>query len=220
MIMVRESYQELKGRYETFFLPNLQLRILLGKFTSIQMIMNKRFSLPIFFVLLNLNVMAEDNFAQQTIDLGVVVTDLEKSLKFYKEVVGFSEREGFDVTGKFPKQVGLTDGTPLSIRVLTLGEEEAATKLKLMQVDAKKPTRTIKQPFIHTVSGFSYLTIFVKDVDQVLARAKKYGYEPYAKSPQTLPEGLPQDICLLMLKDPDGNFVEIVGPNTADLKKK
>ena len=55
--------------------------------------------------------MAEDNFAQQTIDLGVVVTDLEKSLKFYKEVVGFSEREGFDVTGKFPKQVGLTDGS-------------------------------------------------------------------------------------------------------------
>ena len=39
-----------------------------------------------------------------------------------------------------------------------------------------------------------------------------------AESPQILPKGLPQDICLLMLKDPDGNFVEIVGPLTSTLK--
>ena len=64
----------------------------------------------------------------------------------------------------------------------------------------------------------SYLTIFVTDVDAVLERAKKAGLKPYAKSPQRLPEGLPQDVCLLMLKDPDGNFVEIVGPLTKKLK--
>ncbi|MGA1101562.1 MAG: hypothetical protein ACO3VB_07320, partial [Opitutales bacterium] len=50
--------------------------------------------------------------------------------------------------------------------------------------------------------------------------AKKNGYEAYAKSPKILPKGFPQDLCLLMLKDPDGNFVEIVGPNTRALKKK
>ena len=54
-------------------------------------------------------------------------------------------------------------------------------------------------------------------MDLVLKNAKQKGYKPYAKSPQTLPDGLPQDICLLMLKDPDGNFVEIVGPNTKKL---
>ena len=171
------------------------------------------------FLLLGSVLHAETNFAQQTIDLGLVVTDLEKSLEFYKKVVGFSEREGFEVGGKFPKQVGLTDGSPLAIRVLTLGEEESATKLKLMQVASQKPAIKIKQPFIHTISGFSYLTIFVKDVDLVIRNAGKQGYKPHAQSPQTLPKGLPQDICLLMLKDPDGNFVEIVGPNTVDLKK-
>jgi hypothetical protein len=49
--------------------------------------------------------------------------------------------------------------------------------------------------------------------------AEKSGYEAYATSPQILPDGLPQDICLLMLKDPDGNFVEIVGPLTKELSK-
>ena len=161
-----------------------------------------------------------ENFSSQTIDLGVVVSDIEKSLTFYKEVVGFSEIDGFEVKGDFPKQVGLTDGTPLKIHVLVLGDEEKATKLKLMEVSSSKPARKIKQPYIHTLPGFSYLTIFVKDVDLVLTNAKRKGYEPYAKSPKTLPKGLPQDICLLMLKDPDGNFVEIVGPNTKKLGVK
>ena len=169
---------------------------------------------------INAQEQKKSNFARQTIDMGVVVTDIEKSLDFYKKVVGFSEAEGFKVAGKFPKSVGLTDGTALSIHVLTLGTEEHATKLKLMQVASKKPARVIKQPYIHTIVGPSYLTIFVHDVDAVMNRAKKLGYEPYAKSPQILPEGLPQDVCLLMLKDPDGNFVEIVGPLTSGLKGK
>ena len=97
--------------------------------------------------------------------MGVVVTDIEKSFDFYKKVVGFSEAEGFKVVGKFPKSVGLTDGTPLSIHVLTLGTEEHATKLKLMQVASKKPARIVKQPYIHTIAGPSYLTIFVHGVD-------------------------------------------------------
>ena len=162
----------------------------------------------------------QSNFARQTIDMGIVVTDIGKSLKFYKEVIGFSEVEGFKVAGKFPKSVGLTDGTPLTIHVLTLGEEERATKLKLMQIGSQKPARLIKQPHIHTIVGLSYITIFVNDVDAVMNRAKKLGYKPYAKSPQILPEGLPQDVCLLMLKDPDGNFVEIVGPLATSLKDK
>ena len=177
-------------------------------------------SLTISCISIHAKEQNKSNFARQTIDMGIVVTDIEKSLKFYKEIVGFSEAEGFEVAGTFPKSVGLTDGAPLTIHVLTLGTEEHATKLKLMQVASKKPARLIKQPHIHTIAGLSYLTIFVNDVDVVMNRAKKLGYKPYAKSPQILPEGLPQDVCLLMLKDTDGNFVEIVGPLTASLKSK
>ena len=182
-------------------------------------------SLPLLLALLPFALSAEEKkaetasgFARQTIDLGVVCSDLSKSLAFYQDVVGFKDTGGFKVGGDFPKNVGLTDGTPLDIKVLALGDEETATKLKLMQVKSEKPARLLKQKYIHTFTGFSYLTIFVTDVDAVLARAKAAGVKPYAKSPQRLPEGLPQDVCLLMLKDPDGNFVEIVGPLTKKLK--
>ena len=178
--------------------------------------------LLVLFILSTLIVSAveKSNFANQTIDIGIVVTDIEKSLQFYKEVVGFQEKDGFKVSGKFPKLVGLTDGTELNIHVLRLGDENSSTKLKLMQVAGKKPTRIVKQPYIHSTAGFSYLTLFVNNVEKVISQAEKYGYQPYAQSPQVLPEGLPQDICLLMLKDPDGNFVEIVGPLTKTLQKK
>ena len=175
-------------------------------------------SLLSYIFIFSTGISSAENFSSQTVDLGVVVTDIGRSLEFYKEVIGFSEKDGFEVKGDFPKKVGLTDGTPLKIHVLTLGTDEKATKLKLMQVKSKKSARKIKQPYIHTLSGFSYLTIFVKDVEMVLKRALEKGYKPYADSPQILPQGLPQDICLLMLKDPDGNFVEIVGPLTKQLQ--
>ncbi len=158
-------------------------------------------------------------FASETIDLGLVVSNLEKSLAFYKGVVGMTEVLGFKVEGDFPKKVGLTDGAGLDIHVLVLGEGETATKLKVMQVKSEKPAKTLKQRHIHTTTGFSYITIVVTDVDVVLERVKKAGLKPYAQSPQRLPEGLKQTVCLLMLKDPDGNFVEIVGPLTTKLQK-
>ena len=92
----------------------------------------------------------------------------------------------------FPKKVGLTDGTELKIHVLTLGDEESATKLKLMQVKGLKATRLVKQKFIHTIAGFSYLTIFVEDVELIQKNAKKFGYLPVAESPQILPKGFPK----------------------------
>ena len=181
----------------------------------------KNFSFLFIFCLSHTWLWAEkSNFANQTIDIGIVVKDINKSVQFYKKVVGFEEKEGFQVGGNFPKLVGLTDGTDLKIHVLRLGDKETASKLKLMQVDGKKATRVIKQSYIHSIAGISYLTIFVNDVDKVLNNAKKNGYKPYVKSPQIHPKGLHQDVCLLMLKDPDGNFVEIVGPLTTNLKKK
>ena len=73
-----------------------------------------------------------------------------------------------------------------------MGDQETATKLKLMQVSSSKPSRKIKQPYIHTLTGFSYLTIFVKDVDLVMQNARKKGLKPYADSPQTLPKVYPK----------------------------
>jgi lactoylglutathione lyase len=151
------------------------------------------------------------DFPRTTIDLGTVVSDLEKSVRFYTEGIGFRELEGFDVSADVAAAAGLTDSKPLSIRVLVLGEGPGATKLKLMQVAGTSP-RTGDAEFIHSHTGFRYLTISVRDTTAALDRLAKLGVKPLAKSPVALPESLAPGVFLTCVRDPDGNIVELLGP--------
>lgn len=150
-------------------------------------------------------------FTRTTIDLGMVVTDLEKSVAFYTEAIGFTELPGFDVPATLATDAGLTDGKPLSIRVLVLGEGPEATRLKLMSVAGTTP-RTGDTDFIHSHTGFRYLTITVADTDAALARLATHGVKLLAKSPAPLPESLGPGVFLTCVRDPDGNIVELLGP--------
>jgi len=154
---------------------------------------------------------AEEEFITKTIDLGCVVSDIEASVKFYTEAIGFTEVKGFSVPADFAKEVGLTDSKKLEIRRLVLGEGEGATTLKLMQIENAGGKKT-DNAHIDTTLGFSYITIVVKSTDAALARLKKAGVKPIAKGPVTLPDNLDPNLALTIVRDPDGNMVELVGP--------
>ena len=151
------------------------------------------------------------NFATQTIDLGMVVSDLEKSLKFYKDVLGFSEVSGFKVPGQFAADAGLANSLDLDVHVLVLGTGDTATKLKLMQFKSS-PGARVDNAFIHSSYGFRYLTIAVKDLNAAVAKANDAGGKLIAKCPVPLPAGFPAGLGLANYRDPDGNLVELVGP--------
>jgi catechol 2,3-dioxygenase-like lactoylglutathione lyase family enzyme len=155
--------------------------------------------------------LAEGEFARTTIDLGVVVSDIEKAVEFYTKAIGFTEVKGFSVTAELADNAGLTRRQPLDIRVLVLGEEDSATKLKLMTVPGVD-SKTGDNSFIHSQLGYSYLTIFINDTNAALARLKKAGAKPIAKCPVELPENLAPGVFLTVVRDPDGNIVELVGP--------
>lgn len=148
-------------------------------------------------------------FSKTTIDLGVVVSDVEKAVKFYTEAIGFQERQGFQVPGDFAQDAGLTSGPQLVIRVLALGEGDTATALKLMQVPGVR-SKTSDNTFIHSQLGFSYLTIHVADMSASLEKLKKAGVTTVAKTPMEIP--FVPGVYLTIVRDPDGNLVELVGP--------
>lgn len=172
-----------------------------------------RILLALAFVTVPFTAIADEPaaFTRTTIDLGCVVTDIDKSVKFYTEGIGFKELKGFEVPADLARDAGLTDLRPLSIRVLTLGDDETATKLKLMQVVGTLP-RTGDNDFIHSHTGFRYLTIMVADTEAVLARLEKLGVKPIAKGPVAIPETLVPGMTLTCVRDPDGNIVELIGP--------
>ena len=152
----------------------------------------------------------KSEFASTTIDVGIVVSDVEKAAQFYKNALGFTEVPGFDVSAEMGGGSGLTDNQPFHVRVFVLGDEPTATKIKLMQFP-QTPGKNVDNQFIHSSLGYSYMTIFVTDMAASVERAKKAGAtvvkEPYK---------LGGNNYLTLVKDPDGNIIEFVGPTKSD----
>ena len=146
-------------------------------------------------------------FSSPTVDIGIVVSDLEASAKFYTEVLGLTEKKGFTATAEKATAFGLTDQVGADIRVFVLGEGEGATKLKLMAFPTKPGARP-DQSYIHSTVGISYLTLRVSDMKAALDRLKAAGIEPLGETPAQL-NG---DVHLTTVRDPDGNFLELIGP--------
>lgn len=147
------------------------------------------------------------DFASSTIDLGIVCSDVERSVDFYTQAVGMTELEGFDVPAELATNVGLTDNQPFRVHVLTLGKGDKVTKLKLMEFK-KAPGKKADQSFIHSTKGMRYTTIAVNDITVANMRMIAYGSMPLSKGLQQIPDGR----FLGLYRDPDQNFVELVGP--------
>jgi len=154
---------------------------------------------------------ATGDFTRTTVDLGVVVSDMDKAAAFYKDGLGFTEVPGFDVPTAMAGDSGLSDYKPFHVRVMVLSDEETATKVKLVAFPDAPGTRS-DNAFIHTTLGVSYLTLYVSDITAAVERARKAGAAPLAKGPILLPERFPANTYLALVRDPDGNMIELVGP--------
>ena len=150
----------------------------------------------------------ESEFSKPTIDIGCVVSDIDASVKFYTEVVGFKENAGFKVDAEYCKKVGLTDSKPLDVKVLTLGSGKGATHLKLMQVQGESAKAS--HDYIHSTLGYSYITVHVVSTEAAMKRLEAAEIETVAESPLPIPGA--ENVMLTVLRDPDGNLVELVGP--------
>lgn len=150
-------------------------------------------------------VNAQTEFEQNAISIGVVVTDLEISTAFYKDIIGMIEVPGFAVTSEVANRTGLTGGVPLQVTVLKLEDSPTATEWKLMSFK-KDPTHP-KQQYIQDDTGMQYITIFPKDMKLAIARIKKHKIPTLGETPTKLPNGK----TFVLIQDPDGTFIELIG---------
>jgi predicted enzyme related to lactoylglutathione lyase len=151
------------------------------------------------------NATVKAEFARTTIDIGVVVSDIEKATMFYTKGLGFAAAGSFDVSAQMAADTGLTDSKPFQVRVFTLGGGPTATQLKVMQIPGAKK---VDNQYISSSLGVRYLTVFVANLTSTLERLKQNGVAP-VKEPYRLGSG---DTWLALVKDPDGNIIELLGP--------
>ncbi len=171
--------------------------------------MQTRFSFLITSILLVANSFSAESpkFSSGIVDIGMVAKDLEKTAKFYTEVIGLKEVKGFEASAEKATAFGLTDNQPAKVRVFVLGETSPSTRLKIMAFP-KRPGREPNQKYIHSTLGISYLTLRVVDMTAALARLKKAKVKLLGQTPASLGG----NNRITVFHDPDGNFVELIGP--------
>ncbi len=167
-------------------------------------------SLVVVFALLIANLsysnQPPDEFARSGIAVGVIVEDLEKSLDFYINVIGMTTVREFVVDAEKARRMGLSDTESFDIKVLKLVDSEDASEWKLMSF--RRQSEQANQKYIPEANGFRYVTIFVKSMGPILERLKSHGIKTLGETPLML-DAVRQ---FVLLRDPDGNFVELIGP--------
>ena len=152
----------------------------------------------------------QKTYSTGVIDLGVVVSDIDKSLEFYQDVIGFQKVSQFTGKDKVVGDAGLLNYESVNVHVLSLNGDEQDTKLKLMQTKSKSVAQD--QTYIGSTLGVSYITLFVNDLTPILENLKKHNVKVMAKGPVDLAVVGFAPNYLACVRDPDGSIIEFVGP--------
>lgn len=139
------------------------------------------------------------------IEIGLVCSDLDKSLDFYKNIIGMADAGGFEVEGQLGADLGLSDGRPFTIKKLKMIDSPTATILKLAHCTGVPDS--LRLAYVHDAPGVQYLSIEVASTKPIKERLLKNGIKLLGKTPVSMGEGRE----FVMVQDPDGVFVEIVG---------
>jgi catechol 2,3-dioxygenase-like lactoylglutathione lyase family enzyme len=148
---------------------------------------------------------AQSAFSSKLISVGVVVSDLDRSLDFYLNGIGMVKTSSFDLDKDFTKRSGLSGGVPFTVNVLKLEDSPGANEWKLMSF-GKKAGHS-KPKFVQDDTGMQYITIQVKSLRPVMERLQKLKVSFLGDTPTPLNK----DLHFLLVQDPDGNFIELIG---------
>lgn len=166
--------------------------------------MKRALTLVLMTILGQSTVLGQEEFDKPYVSLGVIVSDLETSVDFYTRIIGMKETGGFSVTDAMGKKTGLTGGKAFDVKVLKLYEDPNATEYKLMSFgNTKNPEET----HIQERNGMRYITLFYKNLDNVIQRLKANNIKFLSEEPTIIPDGR----RFVLVQDPDGVFIELIG---------
>ena len=149
----------------------------------------------------------QSTFTSKLIGVGVVVADIDRSIDFYVNGIGLVKTGNFNIAEDFSKRSGLANGLPFAVTILKLENSPDANEWKLISF-GKKANQPKKSKYIQDDTGMQYITINVKALNPIMERLKKQNVTFLGSSPTALN----QKSQLLLVQDPDGNFVELIGP--------
>lgn len=129
-------------------------------------------------------------FGQDSIDLGLVVTDSASALGFYRDLLGLTHEEDMPMPGD-------SGGVMHRMRCGT-------TLVKLVNFP-DGPTGQPNGTGVRDASGFRYISIHVVNLEEMYDKLTEAGVDIVLPFTEIRP-----GVNIFLVKDPDGNILELV----------
>lgn len=160
-------------------------------------------------VLIAICIGATSVFAQvkKVESIGITVKEMDRSLKFYTEVLGFKKVSDKEYKGTEVEKLEGLFGINTRVVKLQLGDE-------FIELTDYLTTggRSIPEDAKSNDLFFQHIAIVVSDMDKAFEQVKKYNVEFVSTAPQTLPKSIPaaEGIKAFYFHDPDDHNLELI----------
>jgi catechol 2,3-dioxygenase-like lactoylglutathione lyase family enzyme len=139
--------------------------------------------------------------------IGITVSQMDRSVKFYSEVLGFKKITDNELYGSEYEELQGIFGLRMRIVRMQLGDEFIELTDYLTSGG-----RTIPEDAKSNDLFFQHIAIVVSDMDKAYVQLKKYNIEYVSTGPQTLPASIPAaaGIKAFYFHDPDRHNLELI----------
>ena len=136
---------------------------------------------------------------------GITVSNLERSLAFWRDVLGFELSHTAHQKGELAREITGVAGAELKLAVL---KAPGGHKIELLEYLAP-PDRTKHTDLRPCDVGSVHVALTVNDLNAVLQRIVASGWKTAGK-PQTLQSGPNAGKRVVYVRDPDGTTIEFM----------
>lgn len=139
--------------------------------------------------------------------VGMTVSDMDRSVDFYTNVLGFKKISDAEVLGNDYEHLQGIFGLRMRVVRMQLGDETIELTEYLTPKGRPFPADTRSNDL-----WFQHIAIVVSDMDRAFERLRKNKVRYASTAPQTLPEWnkAAAGIRAFYFRDPDGHFLEII----------
>ena len=141
---------------------------------------------------------------------GITVSNLERSLAFWRDVLGFELSHRAHQIGELASEITGVPGAEISIAVLKAPGHKIELLEYLAPPDRKKQDVDLRPCDIGSV----HIALTVDNLEAVLDKIAASGWKAAGK-PQTLQSGPNAGKRVVYVRDPDGTTIELMQPPPA-----
>ena len=140
--------------------------------------------------------------------VGFTVSDMDRSVAFYRDVLTFKQVSDVEVDGPEYDQLWGIFGVRARIVRLQLGEQQ----LELIEFLSPPDVRPIPVPSYSNDLWFQHFAIVVRDMETAWAQLRKHHVRQISPRPQTIPisNQAAAGIKAIKFRDPDGHNLELL----------